>query len=79
MKSMMRKPTTQYQKPRTPRVPSDTVFSYKNIDILAKFVTPQGYIVGRSRSGLSQKQQRQLSRAIKHARHLALLPFTQTL
>lgn len=78
---MMKKTNSreQQQKPRAPRVPADTVFTYKNLDILGKFVSPQGYIIGRDRSGLSQKQQRHLTRAIKHARHLALLPFTQTL
>lgn len=76
---MQKRKINNIQKPKTPRVPADTVFTYKNIDILSKFITPQGYIVGRSRSGLSQKQQRRLAAAIKHARHLALLPFTQTL
>jgi small subunit ribosomal protein S18 len=53
-------------------------FDYKNPSALGKFITPQGYIVPRSKSGLSQKQQRRLARAIKRARHLAMLPFTQT-
>ncbi len=55
-----------------------TDFDYKNPSALGKFITPQGYIVPRSKSGLSQKQQRRLARAIKRARHLAMLPFTQT-
>jgi small subunit ribosomal protein S18 len=63
---------------RAPRVSADTTFSYKDAPLLAKFVTEQGYIVGRSKTGLSQKQQRQLARAIKRARHLAMLPYTQT-
>jgi ribosomal protein S18 len=64
--------------PRTPRVSSETVFSYKDASFIGKFVSEQGYIVGRSKSGLSQKQQRRLTQEIKRARHLALLPFTQT-
>lgn len=54
-------------------------FSYKDPDALRRFVTPQGYIVSRERTGLRQKDQRSLAREIKRARHLALLPFTQTL
>lgn len=54
-------------------------FSYKEVGALTRYVTEQGYIVPRSRTGLSQKQQRRLATAIKRARHLAMLPFTQTL
>ena len=53
-------------------------FSYKDVETLVKFITPQGYILPRSRTGLSQKIQRNLTKNIKRARHLALLPFTQT-
>lgn len=63
---------------RTPRVDATTTFSYKNYQFLAKFVTEQGYIIGRSKSGLSRKQQSQLTQEIKRARQLALIPFTQT-
>ena len=55
-----------------------TNLNYKNPSSLGKFVPPQGYIVPRSKSGLSQKEQRRLAREIKRARHLAMLPFTQT-
>lgn len=55
-----------------------TNVNYKNPAKLGKFITAQGYIVPRSKSGLSQKQQRRLAKEIKRARHLAMLPFTQT-
>jgi small subunit ribosomal protein S18 len=64
---------------RAPRVADDVVFSYKDTDMLSKFVTEQGSILSREETGLSQKQQRQLAVEIKRARHLALLPFTQVL
>lgn len=64
---------------KAPRVAEDVTFSYKNVELLSKFVTEQGSILSREETGLSQKQQRQLARAIKRARHLALLPFTQVL
>ncbi|MBP6933534.1 30S ribosomal protein S18 [Candidatus Woesebacteria bacterium] len=54
-------------------------FSYKNPDALRKFITPFGSILPRSKTGLSAKEQKKLAREIKRARHLALLPFTQTL
>lgn len=54
-------------------------FSYTQPEVLERFVTEQGAIIPRAKTGLTQKQQRRLSRSIKHARHLAMLPFTQTL
>jgi small subunit ribosomal protein S18 len=53
-------------------------FSYKQPEVLRKFISHQGMILPRAKSGLTQKEQRRLARAIKRARHLALLPFTQT-
>lgn len=53
-------------------------FSYKDVKSLGRYLTPQGYIVPRAKTGLRKKEQRRLARAIKRARHLALLPFTQT-
>ena len=64
---------------RAPRVAPNATFSYKDTELLSKFVTDQGSILSREETGLSQKQQRNLAKAIKHARHLALLPFTQVL
>lgn len=64
---------------RAPRVSSDITFSYKDIDMISKFVTEQGSILSREETGLSQKQQRQLAKEVKRARHLAMLPFTQVL
>jgi small subunit ribosomal protein S18 len=48
---------------------------YKDIEILKKFLNPNGKIVGHKRSGVTSKNQRALSSAIKHARFLGLLPF----
>jgi small subunit ribosomal protein S18 len=53
-------------------------FSYKDPQTLGRFISQQGYITPRSKTGLSQKLQRRLAREIKRARHLAMLPFTQT-
>ena len=48
---------------------------YKDEKFLARFLTERGKIVPRRTSGLSAKSQRQLSRAIKRARFLAILPY----
>ena len=51
---------------------------YKEYDFLLTFVNEQGKIYPRRLTGTSAKYQRKLTQAIKRARHLALLPFTQT-
>lgn len=48
---------------------------YKQADVLRPFLTARGKIQPRRRTGTCAKHQRQLSLAIKRARHLALLPF----
>ena len=48
---------------------------YKDTDLLLRFVNEQGKILPRRITGVTAKQQRQLTRAIKRARHLALIPF----
>jgi small subunit ribosomal protein S18 len=50
---------------------------YKDVDTLRKFVNERGKIVSRRVSGLSAKQQRMVTRAVKRARNMALLPFTR--
>ncbi len=48
---------------------------YKDPEHLLKFVTPQGQIQARRRTGFGAKTQRKLKTAIKRARHIGLLPF----
>ena len=48
---------------------------YKDPDFLLKYVNEQGNIVPRRVTGTSAKYQRRLAKAIKRARHLALLPY----
>lgn len=49
---------------------------YKDLITLKNYVTESGKIVPSRITGTSAKYQRQLSTAIKRARHLALLPYT---
>ena len=55
----------------------DIVLDYKDVDRIRNFIAPSGKILARRQTGLDAKQQRKLSRAIKRARYLALLPYTQ--
>lgn len=52
--------------------------TYKDVKTLSRFVDERGKIQSRVKSGLSAKEQRTVTREIKRARHLALMPFTQT-
>lgn len=52
-----------------------TYVDYKNVDLLKRFLNEQGMLMPRRVSGVSADFQRQLTRAVKRARHLALLPF----
>ena len=49
---------------------------YKDAAKLRKFITERGKIMPRRMSGNCAKHQRQLSIAIKRARHIALLPYS---
>lgn len=51
---------------------------YKDIAMLKNYVTESGKIVPSRITGTSAKYQRQLSTAIKRARFLALLPYTDS-
>jgi len=51
-------------------------FSYKNYEELAHYMSDRARILGRAKTGLSPKSQRQLVRAIKRARFLGLLPYS---
>lgn len=48
---------------------------YKNIKLLERFISERGKILPRRITAVSAKKQRELARAIKRARVLALLPF----
>ena len=51
---------------------------YKDTDTLMRYVSDQTKIESRRKSGACYKHQRELSRAIKRARHLAMLPMSRT-
>ena len=49
---------------------------YKDIDLLKQYITETGKIVPSRITGTKAKYQRQLARAVKRARFLALLPYS---
>ena len=53
----------------------DTEIDYKDTTLLKQYITEKGKIVPRRFTGSCARHQRQLTRAIKRARQIALLPF----
>ena len=53
------------------------VLDYKNIDIMKKFVNDKGKILPRRTTGSCSKHQRDITVAVKRARAIAILPYTQ--
>ena len=52
---------------------------YKNPDFLIKFLNEQGKILPRRVTGTSQKFQKRVNKAVKRARHLAIMPYVADL
>ena len=50
-------------------------FDYKDVNTLQDYVSEHGHIIPRRRNRISAKGQRSVAKAIKRARHLALMPF----
>lgn len=50
---------------------------YKDTDLVSRFVSNQGKIIDPRHTGICASHQRKLATAVKHARHMALLPFTR--
>ena len=53
------------------------IINYKNIFLLRRYISVEGKILPRRLTGLSSKNQRHLSTAIKNARILGFLPFVR--
>jgi len=74
--------STMSQFQSSPTIPHTTAVSgrkfvdYKSVDELRRLMTPNGKIYSRRRLQASAWEQRQIARAIKRARYMALLPYT---
>ena len=53
-----------------------TEIDYKDIETLKQYISETGKIVPSRITGTKAKYQRQLAKAIKRARYLALIPYT---
>jgi len=73
-------PVRNHRSRRTKVVRQDTKgnpwVDYKDVDDLRRVLTPNGKIYSRKRLGTSAVEQRRVSKAIKRARFLGLLPYT---
>ena len=72
----------EYDRRKQPRkkpsklLEGDVDINYKNVELLQNFITERKKIAPRRMTGNSASQQRIISREIKKARHMALLPYT---
>lgn len=55
-----------------------TYVDYKDTTLLRKFISDRGKIRARRVTGVSTQQQREIAKAVKNAREMALLPYTST-
>lgn len=71
----MEKNDKEKEEDKGPGIGDIEYIDYKDTELLLRFINEQGKILPRRITNITAKQQRQLTRAIKRARHLALLPF----
>ena len=64
-----RKKTCPFSGANAPKI------DYKDVKLLQRFISERGKIVPSRITAVSAKKQRELSQAIKRARHLGLLPY----
>ena len=64
-----RRKSCPFSSPNAPKI------DYKDVKLLRRFISERGKIVPSRITAVSAKRQRELTRAIKRARMLALLPF----
>tara|TARA_S200000501_G_C20216084_1_gene479459 strand:+ start:220 stop:495 length:276 start_codon:yes stop_codon:yes gene_type:complete len=59
-----------FSKPGSPKI------DYKDIRLLSRYITEKGKIIPSRITGVSRKKQNELSKAIKRARFLSLMSYT---
>ncbi len=64
-----------YFRKRLSPIKPGTTIDYKDVELLRRFITERGKILPRRITGLTAKQQRDLTQSVKQARIVALLPF----
>jgi small subunit ribosomal protein S18 len=51
---------------------------YKDVTVLRKFISDRGKIRARRVTGVTVQQQREIAKAVKNAREMALLPYSSS-
>ncbi len=72
---MSRRPFLRRQKSCPFSGPNAPTIDFKDVRLLQRFVSERGKIVPSRITAVSTKKQRELARAIKRARNIALVPF----
>ncbi|MGB5989554.1 MAG: 30S ribosomal protein S18 [Marinifilaceae bacterium] len=74
-------PTVEIKKKKYCRFKKNKIkfIDYKDAEFLKRFLNEQGKILPRRITGTSLKYQRKVAKAVKRARHLALLPYVTDL
>jgi small subunit ribosomal protein S18 len=74
-------PTVEIKKKKYCRFKKNKIhyIDYKDPEFLKKFLNDQGKILPRRITGTSLKYQRKVAKAVKRARHIALLPYVTDL
>ncbi|OGD85007.1 30S ribosomal protein S18 [Candidatus Curtissbacteria bacterium RIFCSPLOWO2_01_FULL_41_18] len=63
---------------KCPLCEQGVVVDFKEVQLLKRYVSERGKILGRVRTGICAKHQRQITRGVKRARYVALLSFVQS-
>ena len=74
-KPVMRKPKKKANPLKTAKIEA---IDYKDTALLRKFISDRGKIRARRVTGVTSQQQRQIARAVKNAREMALLPYSSS-
>jgi small subunit ribosomal protein S18 len=69
------RPNKKTVRKKTNPLKDSKVIDYLNPKFLSRFTNDQGKILPRRITGVNAYQQRQIAKAIKYSRHLALVPF----
>ncbi|HST84439.1 MAG TPA: 30S ribosomal protein S18 [Kineosporiaceae bacterium] len=76
---MAKPPVRKPKKKQNPlKAAKITVVDYKDTALLRKFISDRGKIRARRVTGVTVQQQRDIAKAVKNAREMALLPYSSS-
>lgn len=74
-KAVVRKPKKKQNPLKSAKI---GVIDYKDVALLRKFISDRGKIRARRVTGVTVQEQRQIAKAVKNAREMALLPYSSS-